>query len=223
MTATATLPATLAPGALIKQLEWRYATKQFDAARKIGPDTWKILEDALVLTPSSYGLQPYKFIVVTDPALRAKLRPASWGQSQIEDASHLVVFAIKKSMGESHIAHFLDRVAEVRGVTKDSLESYKGFMMGDLVNGPRAASIDQWAARQAYIALGNFMTSAAILDVDTCPLEGLDPAAYDAILGLEADGYATVCACAAGYRSADDKYAKLPKVRLPEAELIQVR
>ncbi len=209
--------------ALIHQLEWRYATKQFDAARKIGKETWKALEEALVLTPSSYGLQPYKFIVVTDPAIRARLRPASWGQSQIEDASHLVVFAIKKSMGEEHISHFLDRVAEVRGVSKESLEGYKGFMMGDLVNGPRAASIDQWAARQAYIALGNFMTSAALLDVDTCPLEGIDPAAYDSILALEADGYATVCACAAGYRSKEDKYAKLPKVRLPESELIQMR
>ena len=218
-----TLTTTISPDALIHQLEWRYATKQFDATRKIEPETWKTLEDALVLTPSSYGLQPYEFIVVTDPDLRAKLRPASWGQSQIEDASHLVVFAIKKSMGESHISHFLDRVAEVRDVSKDSLEGYKGFMMGDLVNGPRAAIIDQWAARQAYIALGNFMTSAALLGVDTCPMEGIDPAQYDTILGLEADGYATVCVCAAGYRSPDDKYAKLKKVRLPESELIQVR
>lgn len=214
---------TISPDALIQQLEWRYATKQFDATRKIEPETWKTLEEALVLTPSSYGLQPYKFIVVTDPGLRAKLRPASWGQSQIEDASHLVVFAIKKAMGEQHISHFVDRVAEVRGVIKESLEGYKGYMMGDLVNGPRAATIDQWAARQAYIALGNFMTSAAILEVDTCPLEGLDPTAYDSILGLEAEGYATVCACAAGYRSAEDKYATLPKVRLPESELVQIR
>ncbi len=216
-------PTTVSPEALIHQLEWRYATKQFDAARKIEPETWKALEEALVLTPSSYGLQPYRFIVVTDPGLKAKLRPASWGQAQIEDASHLVVFAIKKSMGEGHITHFLDRVAEVRGVSKDSLEGYKGYMMGDLVNGPRAAAIDQWSARQAYIALGNFMTSAALLGVDTCPLEGLEPAAYDAILGLEAEGYATVCACAAGYRSADDKYASLPKVRFPDSELVQVR
>ena len=219
----ATLTTTLSPDTLIHQLEWRYATKQFDATRKIEPETWQALEAALVLTPSSYGLQPYKFIVVTDPALRTKLRAASWGQSQVEEASHLVVFAIKKSMGEKHISHFLDRVAEVRGVSKDSLEGYKGFMVGDLVNGPRAAIIDQWAARQAYIALGNLMTSAALLDVDTCPMEGIDPAAYDTILGLEADGYATVCVCTAGYRSADDKYAKLKKVRLPESELIQAR
>lgn len=215
--------AAISPDALLHQLEWRYATKQFDAKRKIEPGLWKSLEQALVLTPSSYGLQPYKFIVVTDPALKAKLRPASWGQAQIEDASHLVVFAIKKSMGADHVNHFLERVAQVRGVSVESLEGYKGFMMGDLVNGPRAAVIDQWSARQAYIALGNFMTSAALLGVDTCPLEGIDPAQYDEILGLGAAGYATVCACAAGYRSSSDKHAALQKVRFPASELIQAR
>ncbi len=214
---------TISPDALIHQLEWRYATKQFDATRRIAPETWKALEEVLVLTPSSYGLQPYKFIVVTDPLLKAQLRAASWGQSQIEDASHLVVFAIKKSMGEDHIERYVERISQVRAVSRESLEGFKGFMVGNLVNGPGAATIDQWAARQAYIALGNFMTSAALLGVDTCPLEGLDPVAYDAILGLEAEGYATVCACAAGYRSADDKYATLPKVRFPESELVQIR
>lgn len=214
---------TISPDALLHQLEWRYATKQFDAARKIAPETWMALEETLVLTPSSYGLQPYKFIVVTDPDLKAELRTASWGQSQIEDASHLVVFAIKKAMGEDHIERYVERIAQVRAVSKESLEGFKGFMVGNLVNGPVAATIDQWAARQAYIALGNFMTSAALLGVDTCPLEGLDPAAYDAVLGLEAEGYATVCACAAGYRSSDDKYARLPKVRFPKSELLQVR
>ena len=223
MTTTATLSPTLTPDTLVRQLEWRYATKRFDATRKIEPGLWKDLERALVLTPSSYGLQPYKFIVLTDPDLRAKLRQASWGQAQIEEASHLVVFAIKKSLGEEHVNHYLDRISEVRGVSRESLEGYKGFMMGDLVNGPRAATIDQWSARQAYIALGNFMTAAALLGVDTCPMEGLDPAQYDAILGLEAEGYATVCVCAAGYRSSSDKYADLLKVRFPESELIQVR
>ncbi len=220
MTSTAT---TISSDALIHQLEWRYATKQFDPARKIDLETWRSLADSLVLSPSSYGLQPYKFIVVADSALRAKLRTASWGQSQIEDASHLVVFAIKKAMGKAHIAHYVDRIAQVRGVDRGSLAGFEGVMVGNLVDGPRAAAIDQWAARQTYIALGNFMTSAALLGVDTCPLEGLDPATYDAILGLEAEGYATVCACAAGYRSGEDKYASLPKVRFPESELIEIR
>lgn len=212
--------STLSPNALIDQLNWRYATKAFDPARKIDPATWSALEETLVLTPSSYGLQPYKFIVVKDPATRAKLRPASWGQSQIEEASHLVVFAIKKDMGEAHIDRYLDRISEVRGVARESLDGYRGMMVGNLVNSPKAAQIDQWSARQAYIALGNFMTAAAMLGVDTCPIEGLDPVQYDAILGLE--DYATVCVCVAGYRSEADKYASLPKVRFPESELITV-
>ncbi|HJU83146.1 MAG TPA: NAD(P)H-dependent oxidoreductase [Holophagaceae bacterium] len=212
---------TLNPNDLVDQLNWRYATKRFDPARKIDPATWSALEEALVLTPSSYGLQPYRFIEVRDPGLRARLRPASWGQSQIEEASHLVVFAIKKDMGEAHIDHYLDRIAKVRGVARESLAGFRAMMVKNLVESPAAAQIDQWAARQAYIALGNFMTAAAMLGVDTCPIEGLDPAAYDQILGLE--DYATVCVCAAGYRSEGDKYADLPKVRFPEAELIQVR
>ncbi len=223
---TTTLQTSITPDALVQQLEWRYATKLFDSNREIEPETWKALEAALVLTPSSYGLQPYKFIVVDDPEIRANLRPASWGQAQIEDASHLVVFAIKKDMGEAHIARYVDRIAEVRGVSAESLEGYKGMMVGSLVNSPKAVTvgyIDQWSARQAYIALGNFMTAAALLGVDTCPMEGIDPVQYDAILGLADEGYATVCACAAGYRSEEDKYASLKKVRFPESELIQVR
>ncbi len=212
---------TLNPNDLVDQMHWRYATKRFDPSRKIEPSIWKALEEALVLTPSSYGLQPYQFIVVQDPALRARLRPESWGQSQIEEASHLVVFAIKKDMGADHIDHYLDRIAEVRGVPRESLGGFRAMMLKNLVESPAAAQIDQWAARQAYIALGNFMTAAAMLGVDTCAIEGLDPAAYDRILGLE--GFATVCVCAAGYRSEGDKYAELPKVRFPETELIQVR
>jgi len=208
---------------LIQQLNWRYATKVFDPARKIPAELWEQLEQALVLTPSSFGLQPYRFIVVTDPALKARLRPASWNQSQIEDCSHLVVFLAQNDMTEASIDEYLARIAQVRGVTAESLAGYRSFMVGDLVQGPRHAIIQEWAARQTYIALGNFMTSAAVLGVDTCPLEGLVPAQYDEILGLAGSGYRTVCACPAGYRSEADKYATLPKVRYPKDRLITHR
>ena len=208
---------------LINQLNWRYATKVFDSSRKIAPEVWEKLEEVLVLTPSSFGLQPYKFVVVTDPALKAKLRPASWNQSQIEDCSHLVVFLAQDDMTEASIDEYLDRIMKVRGVTAESLAGYRGFMVGNLVQGPRHQVIKEWAARQVYIALGNFMTSAAILGVDTCPLEGLVPEQYDEILGLAGSGYHTICACPAGYRSADDKYATLPKVRYPKARLVTTR
>lgn len=208
---------------LIQQLNWRYATKVFDPARKIPAELWEQLEQALVLTPSSFGLQPYRFIVVTDPALKARLRPASWNQSQIEDCSHLVVFLAQNDMTEASIDEYLARIAQVRGVTAESLAGYRSFMVGDLVQGPRHAIIQEWAARQTYIALGNFMTSAAVLGVDTCPLEGLVPAQYDEILGLAGSGYRTVCACPAGYRSEADKYATLPKVRYAKDRLITHR
>ena len=140
-----------------KQLEWRYATKAFDAAKVIPDADWKTLEQALVLTPSSFGLQPWKFFVVTDPAKRALLRPASWGQSQIVDASHLVVFAIRKNLSVSDIERFVARTAEVRGTTVESLESYRQMMVGSLTK--PSIDINAWASRQVYIALGFFMSA----------------------------------------------------------------
>ena len=215
--------STLPGASLIQQLNWRYATKKFDASRKVSQADWSVLEEALVLTASSYGLQPWKFIIVTDPALKAKLRPASWNQSQVEDCSHLVVFAAKQDVTEADVDRFIARIAEVRGVTAESLAGYKGFMMGDLVNGPRHAIIGEWAARQTYIAMGNLLTSAAVLGIDACPFEGIEPAKYDEILGLAGTGYATVAACPVGYRSADDKYASTPKVRFAANDIIDHR
>lgn len=214
---------TTTPTSLLDALQWRYATKKFDAAKKIPAADWGALEQALILTPSSYGLQPWKFVVVTDPAIKAKLRPVSWNQPQIEDCSHLVVFLAKEDITEADVDRFVTRIAEVRGATPESLNGYKGFMMGDLVNGPRHAIIGEWAARQAYIALGNFMTSAALLGIDTCPIEGLDPAKYDEILGIKGTGYRTLASCPAGYRSTEDKYASVPKVRFEATDLIDIR
>jgi nitroreductase len=215
--------STISSDSLLQQLTWRYATKKFDPSKKISAADWAVLEQALILTASSYGLQPWKFIVVTDPALKAKLRPASWNQSQVEDCSHLVVFTAKQDVTEADVDAFIARTAEVRGTTVESLAGYKGFMMGDLVNGPRHAIIDQWAARQTYIAMGNLLTSAALLGIDTCPFEGIEPAKYDEILGLTGSGYATVAACPVGYRAADDKYASAPKVRFEAKDIIDHR
>lgn len=210
----------LRPEKLIESLEWRYATKKFDAAKKIDAKTWSMLEKALVLTPSSYGLQPWKFIVVQDQGIKDQLRAFSWNQSQVSDCSHHVVFAIKEKMDEEHISHFIEQTAKVRGMDPASLDGYKKMMMGDLVNGARSKVITEWAARQAYIALGNFMTAAAIVGVDTCPLEGIDPVKYDEILGLTGTGWKVVCACPAGFRASDDKYANAKKVRFDSSEVI---
>lgn len=209
------------PDALVSQLRWRYATKQFDATKKIPADTWAALEQALILTPSSFGLQPWKFIVVTNPAVKEALVAASWNQRQPVDCSHHVVFAAKTELGEVEIDRFLDSTVAARGGNREALAGYRGMMAGFAAKGVKEGWIGEWAKRQSYIALGNFMTCAATLGVDTCPMEGLVAEQYNQILGLEETGYSTVVACAAGYRAATDKYADLAKVRFPASEIIQ--
>ncbi|MEP6670220.1 MAG: NAD(P)H-dependent oxidoreductase [Chthoniobacter sp.] len=204
---------------LLQQLRWRYATKTFDSTKKIAGDDWATLEQALILTPTSYGFQPYRFVVVSDPATRENLLPLSWGQRQVTDASHFVVFAAKTSVSEADVDYYLAHVGKVRGVPVEKLAQFRGMLVGDIVNGPRSKYQHEWATRQAYIALGNFMTAAAMLSIDVCPMEGIDPAKYDEVLGLPAMGYKTVVAAAAGYRSADCKAATFPKVRYSADEL----
>ena len=207
---------------LLKALEWRYATKVFDATKKIPADLWAALEKALVLTPTSYGLQPYRFLVVQDAAIRAALLPHSWGQKQVVDCSQFVVFTARTEMKEADVDKLIRRTVELRKLPADALNAYRGMMLGDVVNGPRGKIAHEWAARQAYIALGGLMTAAAVLGVDACPMEGLVPAEYDKILKLEGSGYKTVVACARGYRAAGDKYASLAKIRYETAELVRV-
>ena len=218
--------ATLTPVAsetLLEALQWRYATKVFDPSKAISESDWKVLEDSLILTPSRYGLQPYRFIVVTDPELKAQLRPESWGQSQITDASHLVIFLARNDMTESYVDGYVDRVSEVRGVATSDLAGYRNLMVGNLVENKVGLNIPEWTARQAYLAFGQLMQTAALMGIDACPIEGLDPKAYDRILGLEGGDYRTVASCALGYRSGTDKYATLPKVRLRREALIEHR
>lgn len=207
--------------ALLQALRWRYATKVFDPKRKIPADVWSALEESMVLSPSSFGLQPYRFLVVEDPALRAQLMPHAWNQRQIVDASHLVVFAVRTAITEADIDRFLDRIVEVRGVTRESLQSYRSMMTGMLLDPSFQPVAVHWAARQAYLALGNLLTSAAVLGIDACPIEGFVPAEFDRILKLPEQGFTSVVCCALGYRDETDKYARLPKVRAPREELVR--
>ncbi len=211
----------IAANDLIEQLKWRYAVKKFDSVKKIPASDWNALRESLVLSPSSYGLQPWKFLVIESPKMREQLTPASWNQTQVKDASHFVVLAAARSLGEEDIDRYLDRVIEVRKVSRDTLKFYRDMMVGDLLKGPRSRMISQWAALQAYIALGNILTSAALLGIDTCPMEGIDPVKYDELLGLKDSKFGTLCACAFGYRAADDKYAAAPKVRYSQESVFQ--
>lgn len=203
----------ISPQALLEALNWRYAVKKFDPAQKIPADTWAALEQALILTPSSIGLQPWKFVVVTDPAVKAELKLASYHQPQTGDCSHFVVFAVHRDLGATHVDKHVARMIEVRGVAPETLVKFRDRAVESLDRARTKGDLDTWQAHQIYIALGNFMTAAALLGVDTCPMEGIEESKFDAILGLEETPYRTVVACAAGYRLAEDKYATTKKVR----------
>ncbi len=200
------------PETVLTQLGWRYATKKFDPTKKIAPELWAQLEQAPVLAPSSYGLQPWKFVVVTDPGVRAQLHAVSYNQAQILDASHLVVFAAKNPPTAADIDAYVARTAHVRGVTVESLDGFKQMMLGSLSR-MDAGQAHRWAARQAYIALGVFIAAAALVGVDACPMEGFQGDKYDEILGLKEKGLASVVIATAGYRSPEDKHASNAKVR----------
>lgn len=205
---------------LLDALHWRYATKVFDANKKIPDNVWQTLKQSLVLTPTSYGLQPYRFLVIESPAKRAELFPYSWNQRQVVDASHFIVFTARKNVTETDVDKLINHTSHERNIPVESLNAYRGMMVGDLINGPRGKIAHEWATRQTYIALGNLMTCAAVLGVDACPMEGFSPPDYDRVLGLEKSGYAAVVCCALGYRSAKDKYASLAKVRYEMPDLL---
>lgn len=208
------------PDELLSRLRWRYAVKKFDAARRIPEATWAALEESLVLSSSSYGLQPWKFFVVQTPATRSQLLPHSWGQKQVVEASHLVVFALKENVGAADADRLARRTAEVQGVPLATTDGYRKMMTNSLTSRPQA-EVDAWMTHQVYVALGHFLTAAAMLGVDTCPMEGFVAARYDEILGLPAKGYRSIVVATAGYRAADDPNAAKAKVRYPLAEVVE--
>ena len=175
----------------------------------------------MVLTPSSFGLQPWQFLVVTDAELKAQLPAISWGQQQPKDCSHLVIITTLRSMDQAYVERFLECVSRERGVTLESLENYKKVILGFLKN--QSERVADWATLQGYIALGQLMTTAALLGVDACPMEGIEPAKYDRLLGLEQGDYATRVACAFGYRHEQDGYASNAKVRFAADSIIKRR
>lgn len=213
---------TVSKETILEQLNWRYATKSYDKTKKISPEDWETLETALTHAPSSFGLQPYKFIVITDSELREKLKPAAWGQPQITDASHLVVFAYKKTLTDADIEHFFDRIVEVRGTPRETLTDYENFVKGSAKKAVDGGYIEIWNSRQAYIALGFLLETAALLNIDATPMEGFDAAQFNEILGLT--DYSAVALAAVGYRDAENDWlANLQKVRFQKDELIERR
>jgi nitroreductase len=214
------MSSTFSPSSLIAALNWRYATKKFDPQKTIPADTWDALEQSLVLAPSSIGLQPWKFVVVTDAAVKSQLVQASYRQTQAADCSHFVALAVRRDIDAEHVDRHIQRMVEVRGITLESLAKFRAMTMSNLERAREAGTLDTWQTHQIYIALGQFMACAAVLGVDTCPMEGIEPAKYDEILGLAGTEFGTVVACAAGYRVADDKYATAKKVRFKTEDVV---
>lgn len=205
---------------LLEAWAGRAATKLFDPSRSISPTDWTTLLSVLELSPSSYGLQPYRVVDVKDPELRRSLREAGFGQSQFTDADRFLVFATVDGFGTSHLDAHLGRLAAKRGTSPEALEAYRSKVLDRVLRVLSPEQLAAWQARQAYIALGALLLAGAQLGIDTCPMEALDLEATDRILGLRAKGLSAVVGLALGYRAATESYSKLAKVRLPLAELL---
>lgn len=206
---------------ILSALEWRYAVKRFDPSQKIPAKDWDVLAASLVQSPSSYGLQPWKFLVVENPDLRQKLQEVSWNQSQVTEASHFVVFLSRDQVTEQTIAEYIEDMAQTRGVNREALKGFETMLINNIVKGKSGADLLHWTQRQAYIAMGFLLETAALLKIDSVPMEGLDPAAYDKLLNLEGTGWRSVAAVALGYRHAEDKLQFAKKVRFPTEKIVQ--
>ena len=204
---------------ILSAMNWRIATKKYDSTKQVSAADLETILEAARLSPSSYGLPTWKMVVVKNPEIRAKLLESAWGQSQITDSSAIVVFAVSTKIDESTVDAYMELTAKTRGIPVESLAGFKGYIMGALNNMSPEARI-AWATKQAYIALGVMLESAALLSVDATPMEGFMPPKFDEILGLGEKGLQSVVVCALGYRAADDAYAQNKKVRLSASDAI---
>jgi nitroreductase len=202
----------------IENQNWRYATKKFDTSKKVSEEDLNILKEAIKLSASSYGLQPYTIIIIEDIELRKKIQPAAWGQSQIVDASHLIVFANSVDFNDKHVDDYIENIAETRNIPIESIKGYGDFMKSKITSLPEEQK-NNWTAKQTYLALGNLLNAAAELKIDATPMEGFDPVAINEILDLDSKGLNTALIATIGYRHTDDGTQFLPKVRKSNHEL----
>lgn len=203
---------------LLEALNWRYAVKKF-SNEKLSPVDLKKLLNSARLSASSYGLQPYNIIVVESETLREQLLPFSYGQNKIADSSHLIVFAAHSQIGNVTVDRYIDKHAQVTGQSHEELHNFSTHMKSAL-NNKTLSEKQEWAHQQAYIALGNFLTCAAAMKIDSCPMTGIDTTGYDTVLGLDKKGLTTSVICPIGYRHKEDIQSTSPKVRFDYDEII---
>jgi nitroreductase len=204
----------------IENLEWRYATKKFDATKKLSSEQLELLKQSLILSPSSFGLQPWKFYIVENVELRTKIKDASYGQSQITDSSHLFVLASKIDISNVDVKEYIKDISEKRGISIDSLLEHETTIDNSIAGMDKNGG-DNWTAKQVYIALGFLLSAAAQNGIDACPMEGFDAQKVNELLEITKDGYCARVLCPVGFRGAFDEYSKYPKIRFDESRVIK--
>ncbi len=203
----------------VRALKWRYATKKFDSEKLLPEDKIKVLKKAFNLTATSYGLQPLKMVVVHNKPLQQELMKASYNQNQVGTASHLLVICIEKKVGKAFIEKYFQYVKTIRQTPDEILQPFRESLIGDFEKRP-ADEVRIWATHQAYLVLGTLLTVCAVEEIDSCPMEGFEAEKYDEILELDTHNLKSVLVLPVGYRSKDDFFADLKKVRRPLEETI---
>lgn len=197
---------------IVEDLNWRYATKKFDPSKKVSDEDLATIKEALRLTATAFGLQTMKFLIIENSEVRQKLQPASWGQTQITDASHLIVMCSYIDVNNDHVDHYMQDVSSTRKIPIEATAQFGNYIKGALTNfTPEEAA--NWSTKQVYIAMGQVLHTCARLRLDATPMEGFDPAAYDDILGLSAKNLKATLVLPIGYRHEEDKNQHLAKVR----------
>jgi nitroreductase len=202
----------------LENQNWRYATKKFDATKKISAEDLNTLKEAIRMSSSSYGLQPYKVIIVENPELRAQIQPAAWGQSQIVDASHLIIFANETNVGDDAINNLLNTMSVTRETPLEALAGYGDFMKSKISTLEPAVK-NVWTSKQTYLALGNLLNAAAELKIDVTPMEGFVPEQVNNILGLDKLNLNASLIATVGYRHEEDTTQHYKKVRKSQEDL----
>lgn len=207
---------------LLAALQWRYAVKKYDPSSKLSQEDKDTLEEVLLLTPSSYGLQPLHFIWLEDSTLREKAKAIAWNQQQIIDAAGVLVLCTKTSLDAVFLDAHADNMRDTRSLQEEQIKGFRAHLHA-AIGAKEANDIEQWNDKQAYIALGQLLTACALLKIDATPMEGFDPKALDELLELEKQGLHSVLICTLGKRASDDNYAQLKKVRRPKNSLFSER
>lgn len=197
---------------ILQKLQWRYATKNFDSSRNVSEEKLEILKEAFNLTATSYGLQPLKMVVISNNETKRDLVPMTMNQVQVEDCSHVLVLCTETEITTNFIKEYFDRVVKTRNTPREILHPFETFLTTDFA-AKEKADINIWMEKQAYLALGNLLTVCAVEDIDSCPIEGFSPLEYDDYLGLNDLGLQSVLVLAIGYRTDNDMFATMKKVR----------